>query len=245
VKDVMRQIVDLCELDRQLHGVREQLQRYPAMLREMDARQKKAAQRVAEITKRHKEAREGRRQAELDAAGYREKIQKYKIQQGSVKTNRELEAITHEIESLEARIDAIETFGLELLEREETAQQELAEAEEARRELTHELDAERDRIADQTERKRLEMAELVDEQAHRAVRLPEDVRDIYALLNQKYPGTAAVAVKDGACGGCSMKLVTQRMGEVRRAEALVRCDNCTRMLYDPAALGAPGVRTGP
>jgi DNA repair exonuclease SbcCD ATPase subunit len=135
MKDVIRQIVDLCELDRQLHVVREQLQRYPAMLREMDQREKKAARAIEEITKRHKEAREGRRQAELDATGYREKIQKYKVQQGSVKTNRELEAIVHEIEGLESRIDAVETFGLELLEREEQAQLDLAEAEAAQRKL--------------------------------------------------------------------------------------------------------------
>jgi predicted nucleic acid-binding Zn-ribbon protein len=41
-----------------------------------------------------------------------------------------------------------------------------------------------------------------------------------------------------------MNLVTQRMGEVRRCEALVRCDNCSRILYDPEALKASGAPVG-
>lgn len=236
MKEVLRQLVDLCELDASIHELREQLHLYPGMLRELDAKEKKAQREIDTIRQRYKESREGRRQAEMDADGLREKIRKYKIQQGSVKTNRELEAINHEIQTLENRIEELDTFGLESLETEERSQEELAHAEEKKKRLVEENDRERSRIAEQTEHKRARLAKLQDEQAHRTARLPEDLRELYERLNQKYPGSAVVPLKDGACSGCSMNLVRQRVTEVRRADQPVRCDNCSRLLYDPGYL---------
>lgn len=236
MRDFLPQLIDLCELDRSIHELRQQLHLYPGMLKELDAKEKQVKREIEAIQERHKRSREGRRQAELDADSLREKIRKYKIQQGQVKTNRELEAIVHEIEALEAKIDGLDTFGLESLEAEERAQAQLGETDERRRKLVEENDRERARISEQTERKRRELASLQQEQAQRLARLPEDIRDLYELLNQKYPGSAIVPVKDGACGGCSMALVRPRITEVRRADRPVRCDNCTRLLYDPGIL---------
>lgn len=238
MKETVRQLVDLCELDREIHALSEQLARYPVLLKELDAREKKAAKEIESLHARLKQARDGRRKAELDADDLREKIRKYQIQQGNVKTNRELEAVTHEIEGLTAKVDELETFGLESLESEEKTQGALAGAEAAKTRLVAELDVERARIAEQTGRKKSEIDAHTAEQAVRAARLPEDVREMYALLNRKYPGTGVVPIKDGACGGCSMNLVKQRVTEVRRAERPVRCDNCTRILYDAAWLHA-------
>lgn len=236
MKDILKQLIELRELDARIHELREQLHLYPGMLKELDAREKKAQREIDTIRQRFRDSREGRRQAELDANGLREKIRKYKIQQGSVKTNRELEAINHEIETLEAKIEELDTFGLESLENEERAQEELARAEEKKKRLVEENDRERSRIAEQTETKRENMARLQREQAQRLARIPEDIRELYELLNQKYPGSAIVPVKEGACSGCSMNLVRQRVTEVRRADQPVRCDNCTRLLYDPGYL---------
>lgn len=236
MRDYLPQLIDLCELDRSIHELREQLHLYPGLLKGLEAKEKQAKREIEAIQERFKRSREGRRQAELDAASLREKIRKYKIQQGQVQTNRELEAIVHEIETLEAKIDGLDSFGLESLEAEERAQEQLGDAEDRRRKLVEENDRERARISEQTERKRRELATLQQEQAQRMARLPEDIRDLYEILNQKYPGTAVVPVKEGACGGCSMGLVRPRITEVRRAERAVRCDNCTRLLYDPGIL---------
>lgn len=236
MKEILHQLIQLRELDASIHELRDQLHLYPGMLKELDAKEKKAQREIDSVRQRFRESREGRRQAELDADGLREKIRKYKIQQGNVKTNRELEAINHEIETLEGRIEELDTFGLESLEKEERSQEELAHAEDSKKRLIEESDRERSRIAEQTESKRLRLVKLQEEQARRTARLPEDIRDLYELLNEKYPGAAIVPVKDGACSGCSMNLVRQRVTEVRRADQPVRCDNCTRLLYDPGYL---------
>lgn len=232
----MQKLVDLTELDRSIHELRQQLHLYPGKLKELDSQEKKAQAKIDAILKKSRDARDTRRHAETEADSLRDKIRKYKIQQGSVKTNRELEAITHEIEQLESKIEELDTLGLESLEIEELSQEELVEAEEARDKQATEIDRERSRIAEQTERKRSELADLQQEHSMRLARLPEGLRDLYQLLNEKYPGTAVVPVKEGACGGCSMNLVRQRITEVKRGDQPIRCDNCTRLLYDPGSL---------
>lgn len=236
MKELVTQLLDLCTLDRGIAELREQLHLYPSMLRDLDSREKKAQQEIEVAQAKFKKSRDGRRQAELEADSCREKIRKYRLQQNSVKTNRELEAMNHEITGLEAKIEQLDSFGLDALEAEESAQREVARLEENRRSLKEEADRERARISDQTERKRSDLAKLQSEQSRRVARLPEDVREVYTLLNERYPGTALVPIKDGSCGGCSMNLVRQRVTEVRRGDRPVRCDNCSRFLYDPSLL---------
>ncbi|MYF73975.1 MAG: hypothetical protein F4175_11535 [Gemmatimonadetes bacterium] len=43
-------------------------------------------------------------------------------------------------------------------------------------------------------------------------------------------GVAIVPVRKGACGGCYRQLSPQRLVEVRRADSIMRCENCGRLL---------------
>jgi predicted nucleic acid-binding Zn-ribbon protein len=143
---LLPQVIDLCELDREIHDLDEQLERYPKTLADLDARERAAVDRTAAAKSEHERAREARRKAELDVRALRDKIAGFALQQSRVKTNREYDAIKAEISAVEARIDEAEGRGLEALEIEERAEREMREAAEAVERLKGELAEERARI---------------------------------------------------------------------------------------------------
>lgn len=235
---VLPKIVDLTVIDREAQALREQLALYPAMLAELDRLEAAAAAREAEAKERHKAARDVVRKSELDIGTLREQINKYILQQAQVKTNKEYHAITEEIQGVKTKIDALETKGIENVELEEQAQADIKKAQDELAALKKEHGAERDRIARQIADKEARLKELEAEHNARLAELPDELQEPYEILNQSYPGSAAAPVRDGGCGGCNTKLVSQRVLDAKLGERIVRCDNCNRILYDPASLGA-------
>ena len=97
----------------------------------------------------------------------------------------------------------------------------------------------------------IQLQELVSAKMHKKVSMPnarleELEKSIQALsadltpavkthinrLLQKNP-EAVVPVVNGNCAGCGMSLTKSLIQSVVKAEQLMRCNNCTRFLYDP------------
>ena len=230
--DLMRDLIDLCDLDREAHALKEQLALYPGMLADLEMRQSAASKQLEDAKARHAHAREERRKAELDVKALREQVDKFQLQQNQVKTNREYETVKEEIAATDRRIDAKDSEGLGALEAEEAAEEEIknakAESEETRKIAT----TERDRINARIEEKKDRLAQYQEDHVRRVAALPEEFQETYELLNERYPGSALAEAVDGSCGGCSINLVKQVEIDARKADGTVHCDNCSRILYD-------------
>ncbi|MGC2237127.1 MAG: C4-type zinc ribbon domain-containing protein [Pyrinomonadaceae bacterium] len=67
------------------------------------------------------------------------------------------------------------------------------------------------------------------------VTLPANLAAVYNRLTQRSrDGIAVAEVKNGACSACFMALRPQMQAEVRKGNAILTCENCTRILYVPA-----------
>jgi len=234
--DLLRQLLGLCEVDAEVHALREQLDLYPKMLAEFDRQETDANSKLDRTRKAFERARDLRKGSELEVASRRERIAKYQAQLNQVKTNKEFEAIKEEIKAVEGKIEELDLAGLEALEQEDSGLASVATQEEALQEFLAEASAERKRISEQLSTKTEQLADRAAEHDRLLVQLPEDFREPYALLDEKYPGSALALIVDGSCAGCSMTLVAQRTAEVKRGTVGVRCDNCSRILYDSSML---------
>ncbi|MBI3736201.1 hypothetical protein HY256_06780 [Candidatus Sumerlaeota bacterium] len=233
MKEILPRLLELCDVDRELHALKRQLALYPKMQAEMDAREAASKQSIAAAEEKFQKSREIRRKVELDVKALRDKIEKYQMQQGQVKTNKEYEAITHEIEGVKAKIEELDLTGIEALEREEQGEKEKAAAAREHQELVKHNGAERARIASQIAEKEAKRAEYQAEHDRRIAELPEELKENYELLNDRYPGAALASVADGHCNGCGMNLIKHLVHDVRVGEKLIRCEGCMRILYDP------------
>jgi predicted nucleic acid-binding Zn-ribbon protein len=145
---------------------------------------------------------------------------------------KEIAGLQHEVTSLARRQGVLEDELLELMETREAAEAQVgqlqselqailaerATAEAARDEVFGEIDdalgkyrADRDRLAGT---------------------MPADLLALYDKVREAGGGVGAAMLKQRRCEGCRLELSGSELAEVRaaKAESVVRCDNCRRIL---------------
>jgi predicted nucleic acid-binding Zn-ribbon protein len=152
---------------------------------------------------------------------------------------RELEALQHELTSLQRRQNELEDAELELMEQREQAQavlDGLAARLAAGRERRAQAEARRDRILGEMAR---------DEEFRRAGRgplaadLPAELVALYERIREQTGGMGAALLRSGRCEGCRLELSGSERARVKAAapDEVVRCDECRRILVRTAESG--------
>ncbi|WBB92003.1 C4-type zinc ribbon domain-containing protein [Verrucosispora sp. WMMC514] len=144
---------------------------------------------------------------------------------------RELEALQHELASLNRRQSDLEDAELELMEQRETAQSVLDGVEQRLAEV-------RDRRAATEQRRDDSLAEIGrEEEFKRSARqplandLPADLVQLYDRIRTD-TGLGAALLTAGRCGGCRLELSGADLARIRKAEPddVVRCEECRRIM---------------
>ena len=234
---LIEQMLELTRVDREIVQIQEQLKLYPTMIERMDRDETRQKQVIEQAEGELEAARHDRREAEKEMKNLRDKVSKYLGQQSQVKTNKEYQAITHEIDAINAQIDEWETKGLEKLEIEDAAIERRDRTRARLDQVAAEHKAERDRIQTQIVEKRERLDRLTTEQRALFGALPEDRQQPYELLNIQYPGSVCVRIDGDHCGGCHWRLVAQTVQDVRAGTQIVQCNHCRRFLYTTEVKG--------
>ncbi|MET8303762.1 MULTISPECIES: C4-type zinc ribbon domain-containing protein [unclassified Micromonospora] len=144
---------------------------------------------------------------------------------------RELEALQHELVSLNRRQSELEDAELELMEQRETAQGVL-DGVESRLTETRERRAATEQRRDET------LAEITkEEEFKRTARqplagdLPADLVVLYDKIRAD-TGLGAALLTAGRCGGCRLELSGADLARIRKADPddVVRCEDCRRIM---------------
>lgn len=145
---------------------------------------------------------------------------------------RELEALQHELVSLNRRQNELEEAELELMEQRETAQGELDRilerlntARERRTELERRRDQALAEIAREEEFKTSARQPLVND-------LPADLVALYDKIREATGGVGAAMIISGRCGGCRLELSGADRARIKAAapDEVVRCEECRRIM---------------
>ncbi len=179
-----------------------------------------------------------RLERDIDTVRSRTVRDQSRLQAGGL-PSRELESLQHEIATLARRQSSLEDDVLEIMERCEDASStvnrltaELAELESRAQRLAEERDAALADIDRSTSARTSERAALVAE-------LPADLLGLYERARQHSGGVGAALLRQRRCEGCHIELSGSELSAVRNAapEAVVRCDNCRRILVRTAESG--------
>lgn len=175
------------------------------------------------------EAKKKTLENEIKAA--QEKIAKWRLQQLEVRKNDEYRALTHEIETTEGIIGGFEEEELKILYAIDEAKKRFADAERA---LKLNITGHEAKIAAlRAHEKELHVEHDAAVAATTATRgaVPEPQTRLYDRLAKKPGLPVCVPVQGGRCGGCHMKVSSNIEFEARKAENIVTCDQCSRVVY--------------
>lgn len=242
----LRRLIRLQEILLVIDELKTAIAALPAGIARLEKDQIAAEKRLEAERTAVQEAQKERRKFEMELMGVEARIAKYQAQLHEVKTNKEYQAMQHEIETCRAERAALDERILTEMEAGETHAGAIKKVEEevaAVRRATQEGKA-RIRVRQQEMEGRAQVLET--ERVAIAGEIGKAYLDPFLKMAKQRKGLALVAVRDGLCGGCNVRVLPRLVQMVRRSTGLIACDSCKRYLYviDDPAKGAPA-ETGP
>ena len=227
----LQHLIHLQELDLAAERVRRRVADIPGAIAALDDRLAERSAAAAAVKSRIETCLVSRREIEKELAAVQGRLSKYKGQLMEVKTNKEYQAMQHEITAAEQVVREHEDRLLDRMEEQEGLAGELKAAEAALKAAQAEIASERKAI----EAERVELDKKLEQQtAERtslAARISRPALALFEQLSQHRKGIALSEARAGSCTQCHVLLRPQIFNEVRRMDALIQCDSCSRVLF--------------
>jgi uncharacterized protein len=228
----LEHLVQLQELDNAIEDARRKITAHPQRLADAEARLNVAQQHVEAARQRLKENQELRRALEKEAAVFQGRLTKFKDQLPEVKTNREYQAIQHEMATAQAELGAVEEKVLERMLEADTITADVKAAETALARQQREISAEKTALEQELG---LVQKALVDATERRASLTAAVAPRLIALFEQLARARRGVAIslatRDGSCSVCHVRLRPAVFQLVRQNDQIIQCESCQRILY--------------
>ncbi len=230
LKKVVKQLIDLQEIDSRFDTLQLQKGDLPLMIDEMETELEVKKTEKEELDNNIKKGEADRRMFQMEIEASNEKLKQYEEQLYKVQTNKEYDAISLEIDTKKMEIKELENKILQSLEEEEELRSNIAN-----------LDEELQKLDDQLHEYRRELDEIILQTKEEEARLQRGRKNILADIDKRYQwqyerirqakaGLAVVPIKKNSCGGCFSAVPAQKIVEIREMNRLYTCEYCGRIL---------------
>ena len=218
---------------------------HPQRVAAAEARLEQARQLVEAAKQRLKENQEARREVEKNAAVYQGRLSKFKDQLAAVKTNREYQAMQHEIATAQSDLGAAEEKVLERMVEADGLTADLKKAEAALVRDQKEIDLEKKTLAEELSATERELSAATGNRDTLMAAMGPALVTLFHQVARARKGIAiAIATRDGLCSVCHVRLRPPVFQKIRQNDSVVQCETCQRILYyvaPPPAVEPPVV----
>ena len=218
-------------LDKEIYDSRQLIEDAPHEIKvlENEVESERKALKAAEEALRTAQLRQKEKEASLEDK--ETAIRKFEGQLAQVKTNKEYALLQSEIRSLKADNSLLEESIIELLDRIDecqatvtTEQARMAAIETEAKQKKSSLEAK----AKEAERKIQELSKTNEEWMKN---VDPELASLYERVVRNKRGLALATIDGEVCSACQMHLRPQQINEIRLAERIAMCEQCSRILY--------------
>ena len=226
MKQTLEQLIKLQEIDQRLLEIKEYMGDLPETVESQDleiasfqSENEQKQNRIVEIEKdiRHHEA---------EIKDFTTKLEKYKEQLFLVKSNKEYDAISQEIDHMKATISESEDVQLEF-------EEEKTELEETIKLNTNKIETISESLVSNRSDLQSALAETTHEQekleSSRSVifdKIEPSYLNAYETLRIARGGVGMASIMGKACGGCYSQLPPQTLIEIKENNKIITCPSC-------------------
>jgi uncharacterized protein len=228
----LERLIQLQRLETIIAEAKAAISLHPQKLASLDERLDEAKRAVESAKEQLKVNHDRRRELEKDVTLYQGRLTKFKDQLMTVKTNREYQAMQHEIATAQSDLGSVEEKMLErMLEADElNASSKQAEATLAAR--SKEIEAERKGLGQALGSTEASLTESTEARAALVKALEPRLVALFEQVAKVRKGVAiCAATRDGLCSVCHVRLRPHVFQQIRQNDAIVQCDSCQRVLY--------------
>jgi predicted nucleic acid-binding Zn-ribbon protein len=245
----LESLIKLQHIEAQIADAKAAIAAHPQRIAHADARLSAAQATLDSAKKRLTDNQEARRNLEKDVALYQGRLSKYRDQQASVKTNREYQALGHEIETAQQEMAAAEERVIERMVEADSVGADVKAAEATFAAQQKQVDAEKKSLDEDLIQDQAALARATERRAEILKGLEPRLVALFEQVARVRKGTAVTtATRDGLCSACHVRLRPQVFQQVRTNDEIIQCDSCQRILYyvpPPPPVEQAVVRTGP
>ena len=231
LKEQLRLLCDLQELDLKILSLNEQLELLPTKITKLEENLKVHEQALEAKREELAQTEKELRSRNADLADQEQQKHKYQAQLRQVKTNKEYQALDKEIGFLEEKEAEVEDAILDFMLRIDKRKEELLRQQKL-------LDGEKKtNRAQQVECEREATGLLAEVGAYQEERnrfssgIDEDLATGYEAWGKRNNTAFVSIVSDDACSSCRISIPPQALKEARKYERIVQCSSCKRILY--------------
>ncbi len=211
----------------EIHDLKGDLPSIVANLKQQADELKSKLKELNDVVKNSKIERD---EADVEVIELAEKIEKFKNQQLQVKSNKQYDALTREIETSEAKSQKLEK-DMEALEGKiEVTKKDIETLSVQHMDVDKQLDERQKELREVNKEHEKEELKLQHEREKLLARVEKEDLDRYERIRRAKSGMAVVAIKRGACGGCFNRVPPQKILELKQNSRLFTCEHCGRIL---------------
>ena len=228
----LSQLIELQELDLELHRLNDRLAKLPAERDQIESDFRQYAAEFLELKDRHDKTLNDRTQLETELASAQQHHDKFEQDKMRVTNPKQYEAVVREIDATKKQVNSLESEILKRLEEAEKLDAEIQarapDVERKRQEADQALaaaEAERDAAQQQ-------IAALNERRKELAAQVSKPLFAAYDRLARSRRGQALSPISnEGICSVCRVRVRPKVFSDVRRGDQMITCENCGRILY--------------
>lgn len=233
VKDRLLLLYKLNQIDKELNELFSLRGDIPAKIEDLTAEKKELDDRVAELQTELDEIFSVEKNSQDENEKLLEKIEKDDevLRSGSLKNNKEYNAMAKEIEDAKTKIEENEkTLKDGFSKRKDELKNELMLIRTQLDDVNDELEQNSKELEELSKQTEEEEKDLVGKREEILPQIPAEDLEFYERINKVKYGEAIAVVRKGSCLGCYSSIPPQKTIEIRMAERFYNCESCGRIL---------------
>ncbi len=227
----LKTLIELQQIDSQIISLRQQTELIPLEIKKIDEMISKVQSDFENENKKLIEFEKRKKEKEREIEDLNDKIRKLKEKTSQVKTNKEYQALLHEIESVEETIRAKEEILLQTMYEIDEYKKKIENIKKETSSKKSELEQKKTELESKIEGLHQEIERLKNLRKEIAINIPSSLYDEYRELMKKHKGTAVVQVINSVCQGCFLHIPPQLYVEIKLNQSIKYCPQCGRILY--------------
>ncbi|MBW7888511.1 MAG: hypothetical protein H3C35_09160 [Bacteroidetes bacterium] len=171
-----------------------------------------------------------RNKADDDVQNFEEKLKRYKDQQYKVRSNKEYDAITKEIETTQDSIKTLTKQFEDFENQMSVAKNELTELEAKQKEIEEALTEKKSELVEVSKATDDEEEKYTKERKKVTAHISAQYLSKYTMIREHRGRVTVAIIRKNSCSGCGNRIPPQHIMEIRKNEKLYLCQHCGRII---------------
>ena len=230
MQKVLETLIHLQKIDKQLQHLEAERGDLPQKVEELNSQVNDAKKDLNSKIEKKESLTSEKASLDNDVVLLSEQLKKYKIQLYQVKTNKEYDAITLEIETSEKIKEEKEFRSLELEESASRLGEEIKEDQTQLESLEASFEENKKELEQKLEKTQKQQGELEEKRSAITQELKRPILAAYNRIRVARGGAAVSQLVSGACDECSSRVPPQKALEIRMMNRINYCEVCGRIV---------------